>query len=490
MTVMQTTHNYLCIHGHFYQPPREDPATGRIPHEYGAAPFDNFNEKITAECYKPNAAQGNFEHMSFDIGPTLATWLESAHPDVHRQIVEADHRAFERYGVGNAIAHAYNHTILPLASARDKRTQVLWGLLDFYYRFGRQAEGMWLAETAIDLETLDLLAEHGVRFTVLAPWQAAEPIDCTEPYLIRLPSGRSITAFFYNGPLSGAVSFDGGATVNADGFTASWLGPQLNAHKTARGEDQLLLVATDGELYGHHKPFRDQFLSYLVRTAAPERGFEAVSLGRYLNAHPASREVRIHGPSAWSCAHGVKRWSAGCPCTEGESAWKPTLRAALTRLAEGLNTTFERVAAGTLRDPWAARDEYILLRNGWLSPEMFAARNALPRIWPFRGRTLDEKTRQLLEAQYFAQCMFTSCGWFFEDLDRIEPRNNIAFARRAIGLTWQATGIDLQHDFVADLAATRSWRTARTGAELYLQLPRVNLGQLPPLSPSEDESVA
>ncbi|HEX6816908.1 MAG TPA: DUF3536 domain-containing protein [Ktedonobacterales bacterium] len=490
MIVSKTLHNYLCIHGHFYQPPREDPFTERIPHEYGAAPFDNFNEKITAECYGPNAEQGTFEYMSFDIGPTLAVWLERAHPDVYAKIIAADRRAYERYGVGNAIAHAYNHTILPLATARDKRTQILWGLLDFYYRFGRQAEGMWLAETAVDLETLDRLAEQGIQFTVLAPWQAAEPVDCTEPYLVRLPSGRSITVFFYNGPLSGAVSFDGGATNNADSFTASWLPPQLNAAKATRGEDQLLLVATDGELYGHHKPFRDRFLNYLVRTAAPERNFEVVSLGRYLQSHPATREVCILGPSAWSCAHGVNRWSAGCSCTEGETAWKPALRSALNRLSERLNAAFEHATSATLRDPWAARDEYILLRNGWMTPEVFASRNAVARLWLFRSRTLDEKTRSLLEAQYFGQCMFTSCGWFFEDLDRIEPRNNIAFARRAISLTWQATGIDLQQEFIADLAATRSWRTARSGAELYLQLPRLTPEQLPPLAPSEDESVA
>ncbi len=199
-----TTHSYLCIHGHFYQPPREDPFTGRIPHEPGASPYDNFNEKITVECYRPNADLGNFDQISFDLGPTLAAWLEQAHPDVYRRIVEADRRAIERDGVGNALAQAYNHTILPLATARDKRTQIMWGLLDFFYRFGRRAEGMWLAETAVDVPTLDLLAEQGVGYTVLAPWQAAEPIDPTEPYLVRLPSGRRITVFFYNGPLSGA----------------------------------------------------------------------------------------------------------------------------------------------------------------------------------------------------------------------------------------------------------------------------------------------
>jgi alpha-amylase/alpha-mannosidase (GH57 family) len=484
------THSYLCIHGHFYQPPREDPFTGRIPHEPGASPYDNFNEKITVECYRPNADLGNFDQISFDLGPTLAAWLEQAHPDVYRRIVEADRRAVARDGVGNALAQAYNHTILPLATARDKRTQITWGLLDFFYRFGRRAEGMWLAETAVDLPTLDLLAEQGVSYTVLAPWQAAEPIDATEPYLVKLPSGRRITVFFYNGALSGAVSFDGGATSNADAFAQSWLPAQLDKGKTARGDDQLIIIATDGELYGHHKAFRDRFLAHLLHTAAPAQGFTVVSLGRYLRDHPPTREVRITEPSAWSCAHGVKRWSDGCSCTEGETAWKPTLRTALNRLSARLADTYERATAGALRDPWAARDAYIALRNGWMAAEVFWARYGPRHKWLFRNRASEERARQLLEAQYLGQAMFTSCGWFFEDLDRIEPRNDIAYARKAISLTWQATGEDLQTAFLADLAAAKSWRSARTGAELYLQLPRVAPHLLPQLPKPEDESAA
>ncbi len=484
-----TTHAYLCIHGHFYQPPREDPFTDRIPHEHGAGSYDNFNEKITAECYAPNATTGNFDAISFDLGPTLAAWLEQTHPDVYRRIIEADRRALARDGVGNAIAQAYNHTILPLATPRDKRTQIVWGLLDFAQRFGREAEGMWLAETAVDLETLDILAEQGVRFTVLAPWQAAEPIDPTEPYLVKLPSGRSITVFFFNGPLSGAASFDSGATSNADTFVESWLAPQLNKQKAARGEDQLITVATDGELYGHHKPYRDRFLTYLLGKAAPSHGFAVVSLARYLRDHPATRVARIMAPSAWSCAHGVARWDAGCSCTEGETTWKPALRAALNHLSARLAQSFASHAAATLRDPWMARDAYLALRNGWMTPEAFWARYGL-RKWLFRNRALEQQTLQLLEAQYFAQAMFTSCGWFFEDLDRIEPRNDIAYARKAISLTWQATGEDLQTEFLSDLAAVKGWRTARTGAELYAQLPLRPAGELPPAAEPDDESAA
>src|SRR5947209_12541170 len=311
---------YLCIHGHFYQPPREEPFSGLMPNEPGAAPYDNFNEKITAECYRPNAMAGNFDEISFDLGPPLAAWLEQAHPDVYPRIITADQQHMRRYGVGNALAQAYNHTILPLATHRDKLTQILWGLSDFRHRYGHDAHGMWLAETAVDLECLDLLAQCGITYTVLAPWQAATPIDATQPYLVSLPGGRSITVFFYNGPLSGGVSFDWNTTSNADLFAASYLPAHLIQSKRDAGEAQLVLIATDGELYGHHKPWRDKFLTHLVQTGAPGYGFEVCTLERYLQMHPATQEVELRVPSAWSCGHGVARWDTGCECTEGDSS--------------------------------------------------------------------------------------------------------------------------------------------------------------------------
>src|SRR6266567_455747 len=213
---------YLCLYGHFYQPPREDPFTDQLPVEPGATPFANFNEKITVECYSPNAEAGNFETISFDLGPTLASWLEKEHVDIYQRIIDADCKHLERYGVGNALAQVYNHTILPLATSRDKRTQILWGLQDFRYRYGHDAHGMWLSETAMDLESLDLLAQSGITYTVLAPWQAATPIDPSEPYLVRLFNGRTITVFFYNAPLSGRVSFDWDTTSDAELFAASY----------------------------------------------------------------------------------------------------------------------------------------------------------------------------------------------------------------------------------------------------------------------------
>jgi Domain of unknown function (DUF3536)/Glycosyl hydrolase family 57 len=471
---------YLCLHGHFYQPPREDPFSGLIPIEAAATPFANYNEKITTECYRPNAEAGNFDSISFDLGPTLAKWLEDAHNDVYQRIIEADRRHRERYGVGNAMAQAYNHTILPLATSRDKRTQIAWGLSDFRHRYGRDATGMWLAETAVDIETLDLLAQYGVTYTVLAPWQAAEPVDTTEPYIVPLYDGRSITVFFFNAPLSGGVSFDWNTTSNADMFAASFLPRHLEQSKRDAGEAQMILIATDGELYGHHRPWRDKFLTHLITSGAPAYGFEICTLEQYMRSYPATKEATLRVPSAWSCGHGVARWDTGCECTEGDSAWKGELNHALCNLASRNDQLFEQYAGKALRDPWAARDAYLPVREGWEPVESF---------WQQHGTDqhplMVQRTLLLLEAQYYGQCSFTSCGFFFEDLDRIEPRNNIAFARRAISLIWQAlgvVGIGLQADFISDLRSVKSWRVPTlTGADVYRQLPVVREDQLPPL---------
>jgi alpha-amylase/alpha-mannosidase (GH57 family) len=472
---------YLCLHGHFYQPPRENPFTNQIPREPAATPYANFNEKITSECYAPNAEAGNFDALNFDLGPTLASWLDQAHPDVLRRIVEADRKHVARYGVGNAMAQAYNHTILPLATTRDKHTQIAWGLSDFRHRYGREATGMWLAETAVDLESLDILAQHGITYTVLAPWQAASHVDPSEPYLVRLFNGRSITVFFYNAPLSGGVSFDWNTTSNADLFAANYLPGQLEQSKLEAGQPQLILIATDGELYGHHRPWRDKFLSHLINFGAPAYGFEVCTLERYMRMCPATREVELRLPSAWSCSHGIARWDGGCECTEGDSSWKGALRNALENLAKRGDELFEQYTSETLDDPWAARDAYLPVRNGWEARERFWERFGKKGVPP-EDEQLAQRTLQLLEAQYYQQYSFTSCGFFFEDLDRIEPRNDIGFARRAISLYWLAVGADLQTDFLRDLSAAKSWRTSLTGADMYRQLPVVAAGLLPPVA--------
>ena len=466
----------ICVHGHFYQPTRSEPFTGIIPVEEGAAPYANFNERICAECYAPNAFAGNFDDLSFDVGPTLASWLERAHPAVYRRILEADRRHVERYGVGNALAQPYHHTILPLSCRRDKETQVAWGLADFRHRFDREASGVWLAETAVDLETLDVLAQFGITYTVLAPWQAATPVDVSEPYRVRLFGGRSMTVFFYN-TLSGSVSYDDGHTIDANAFAGAFRDAYVNHAKGEARIPQIHLIASDGELYGHHKPYRDQFLRHLLQHSAAAFGLEVCTLERYLRQYPATREVELCMPSSWSCSHGVARWSSGCACTEGERSWKPALRSALNSLAQRGDQLFEQYASEALTDPWAARDGYLPVRHGWQAKEAF---------WEQFGRNGEVpsieaclRTMQLLEAQFYQQQSFTSCGFFFGDLDRIEPRNNIGFARRAISLIWQALGIDLQESFLHDLQAARSGRTGLSGADLYLRLPGVPEGVLP-----------
>lgn len=478
--VSEVTRQYLCIYGHFYQPPREDPFTGQVPVEPGAAPFDNFNEKITAECYLPNAELGNFGRISFDLGPTLASWLDKQQPDVLQRIITADRERLRRSGGGSALAQAYNHTILPLATPRDRLTQIRWGLADFEQRFGRPAQGMWLPETAADLETLAALHACGVTYTVLAPWQAEGPVDATQPYYVRLPNGERMTVFFYNAPLSASVSFESDATSNADAFAASYLPAHIDAEKRARGEDQIIIIASDGELYGHHKAWRDHFLRHLTETSAPAAGFEVVTLDHYLRDHPPTNEVKLRGPSSWSCGHGVARWSEGCACTEGDSAWKAPLRTAFDGLRLRLDDVFEREAARYLADPWAARDDYLGLREGWLPADAFWERHGKRGRRPML-RSQETRATRMLEAQYVGQWMYTSCGFFFEDLDRIEPRNDIAFARRAISLMWQSARVDLQTDFLRDIAHSRSGHVDVTGADLYHDLSHVTARTLPPV---------
>jgi len=347
----------------------------------------------------------------------------------------------------------------------------------------------------VDIESLDLMAQNGITYTVLAPWQSTTPIDPTEPYQVSLPGGRSITVFFFNAPLSGGVSFDWDMTNNADLFAASFLPEHLVQSKRDAGEAQLILIATDGELYGHHRPWRDKFLMHLIQTGAPSYGFEICALEYYMRMYPPAKEAHLRIPSAWSCGHGLARWDTGCECTEGESSWKGELNHALRHLAEKGDQLFERYTSETLDDPWAARDAYLPVRNGWETLGSFWAQYGKHQHAPLEP-LMGQRTLLLLEAQYYQQCSFTSCGFFFEDLDRIEPRNNIAFARRTISLTWQALGIDLQSDFVNDLRAVKSWRVPLTGADVYRQLPIVRPDQLPPLPLSlpkdtdEEENIA
>ena len=454
----------ICIHGHFYQPPREDPIQGTIPNEYGATPYRNWNERIHAECYRPNAELGNFARLSFNVGPTLFGWMAGHDAQTYARIIEQDRAAVRRFGVGNAMAQAYNHVIMPLAATRDKITQVRWGIADFAHRFGRRPQGMWLPETAVDSETLAIMADHGIAFTILAPWQAAaDHLDPTEPYRVPLPNGKSIAAFFYNRDLSGRVSFDPALTTNADTFVLKDLPHHFHRDKAQRGEAQLILVASDGELYGHHQPFRDKFLAHLLNGASTQVGIAPTFPARWLQEHPPRWSVGIRDNTSWSCHHGVARWADVCPCMPGNSAWKRHLRSTLDALAEQLDAVYVETLRPYIADPWELRHRLIHVMLGELPAEELIRESATRSLTP--KRTL--QIRLLLEAQWQRQRMFTSCGWFFEDFDRIEPKNNVAYAAQAVALTRRATAVDLADAARAGLRQVRSWKSGRRGDEIF-----------------------
>jgi len=454
----------LSIHGHFYQPPREDPVSGLIPRETGATPYRNWNERIHAECYLPNAQLGNFEKISFNIGPTLFSWMKSYDPSVSRLIVAQDQANLRQYGVGNAMAQAYNHTILPLASWEDKVTQVEWGIADFVHQYGHKPLGMWLPETAVDMETLNVLAEHGIEFTILAPWQAeSNHLDVTEPYRVALAAGKSISVFFYHQGLSTGVSFNPHLTINADEFVRNMVLPTYLPEKERRGEPQLLIIASDGELYGHHQQFRDRFLAHLVNGASSNLGLEKSYPALWLKKYPARKWTSIREATSWSCLHGVERWRGDCDCTQGDGRWKGYLRQAFNRLVYQVDKVYTDTLLTYKIEPWKLRNAYIQAILG----EVLAG----DLINQHAGRKLEQgsvnQIRTLLEAQRERQRIYTSCGWFYDDFSRLEPRNCVAYAAQAIRLTMVATGIDLSTQFQADMKYVVSHRTRQRGDKVF-----------------------
>ncbi len=460
---------FFSIHAHFYQPPREDPLSGTIPIEAGAAPYPNWNERIYAECYRPNANLGNFGHISFNLGPTLWSWMAAHHPQTCNQIVAQDRANLQRFGVGNAIAQPYHHTILPLSAFLDKVTQVAWGITDFVHHFGRKPQGMWLPETAVDYETLCILADEGIEFTILAPWQArAEHLDVTEPYQVRLPGGRSITLFFYHSELSGSLSFDPAATLDAERFAFERLACAFNSEKRQKGEPQLLLLASDGELYGHHQPHRDRFLAHLVNGASERARINPIYPALWLKKHPPRHQVEIIERTSWSCHHGIRRWMGTCDCTPGNSHWKTYLRRDLDRLARDLDVLYREAVRPYKVDPWALRKQYIqVVLEGrsfkdWLSEQ---CGKALPEA-------AVERIHLLLKSQWERQRMYASCAWFFEDFDRIEPQNAVIYAAQAIFLARKASGVDLAPHFVRDLGRVVSSRSGLSGDQVFYRYVR------------------
>lgn len=456
----------ICIHAHFYQPPREDPLTGIIPPESGSAPYPNWNERIHAECYRPNAELGNFERVSFNVGPTLMNWMQAYDPETSSKIVAQERANYLRFGVGNAMAQAYNHTILPLDSLRDKITQVYWGMVDFEQRFGHRPAGMWLPETAANLETLQVLVDHGMQYTILAPWQFVEqPLDVSQPYRIALPDGRSIIAFTYHQDLSGGISFNPSLTLDADQFAQYRVQPFFSTAKERSGEPQLVMLASDGELYGHHQPLRNYFLARLVDGAVSRLGVEVTYPGLWLQRYPVLRTAHLRDNTSWSCHHGVKRWLGNCACTPGDGHWKGHLRYAFERIAASLDQVYEHSLSSIIRDPWDLRNKYIHVMLGQTSIEELVNDAAGARL-PADALA---RIHMLLESQRERQRMFTSCGWFFEDFDRIEPKNNVAYAAQAVRLLRMATGVDISGDALNDLSRVSSQRKGLRADVVFYQ---------------------
>jgi alpha-amylase/alpha-mannosidase (GH57 family) len=454
---------YVCIHGHFYQPPRENPWLEAVEVQDSAAPYHDWNERITRECYGPNCRArlvdhhgkiidliNNYAWMSFNFGPTLLSWLQEAAPDVLQGILEGDRLSkMRRRGHGNALAQIYNHVILPLASERDKQTQVLWGLADFRRRFGREPEGMWLPETAVDLASLETLAAAGIRFTVLAPRQAKrwrkigdvawteipEGVDPSRAYLCHLPSGATMALFFYDGHISRQVAFEG-LLDSGEKF----LGQILNGFDDTREHAQLVHLATDGESYGHHHPHGDMALAYVLSQLSRHDKVRLTNYGEFLERHPPEWEVEIHENSSWSCAHGIERWRSDCGCNSGrgwQQAWRGPLRDSFDALRLRLDHLFETHGKWLFPDPWAARNAYI-------DVILDRSEDSLRRFLHGYGRPKPELSAHetheafwLLEMQRNGLLMYTSCGWFFDEISGLETTQCLRYAARAMQLAQQ-----------------------------------------------------
>ncbi len=444
----------LCIHGHFYQPPREDPFTGEYREEESAAPYRNWNQRITAECYRPIAEMTGFEQISFNLGGTLARWMDERAHSVYEMIVQSTRSHYKRWESSNAIAQSVHHTILPLARGRDKRCQIRWGIASFLYRFGYRPQGLWLPEMAVDLETLEIASESGLSFVILSDSQVASELTAgAGPYRVSLSGNRSIAVFVRDDALSNFLSFQ----MPSPDYASDWIGRALRD----RPEGQLTLIATDGETFGHHQSQGVKVLDKLLNPT-PRAPYNVTTLGRYLQAHPPAQKIEIIENSAWSCSHRLGRWLTGCACTPGCGHWKGALRRALDNLSRDIDEVYVDVVGRRDVAPWRLRDDYIRVIMDKVSPSQFLSQHRLSHLTDYAK----EQILNLLKAQHHRQRMFVSCGFFFDDLDRIEPRYAIANAVQAIALIYYSTGEDLTRAFRRDLGVTISGRTGRSGAEI------------------------
>jgi alpha-amylase/alpha-mannosidase (GH57 family) len=494
---MAASKRFVCIHGHFYQPPRENPWLETVETQDTAAPYHDWNERICAECYATNGAArivnnknqitrivNNYARMSFNYGPTLLSWLVENAPRTYRMILDGERRSRKSYkGHSSAMAQVYNHIILPLANRRDRITQIRWGMADYQHHYGTAPEGMWLAETAADNESLELLAQHGIKFTVLAPHQckrirplkeganwaetANASVDTTRPYLVRFDSGVSIAVFFYDGPASRAIAFEG-LLDSGERFAG-----RLKSGFKDNAQPQLVHVATDGESYGHHHKYGEMALAYALRLLEEDKSVKLTNYGCFLEQFPPEHEAEIVERSSWSCAHGVERWRSDCGCNGGKAgwnqAWRAPLRKALDELRNALISLTEQEGAKLFKDVWEARDGYIdvvLDRSPQVVEQFF-------RKHQNRALTVAERVRgmELMEMQRHTQLMYTSCGWFFDDISGIETVQVIAYAARVLQLAREVFGeaaAPLEPTFLARLGEARSnVAAAGDGAKLY-----------------------
>lgn len=482
---------YICIHGHFYQPPRENAWLEVIEVQDSAHPYHDWNERISAECYGPNAASrilnekgvikniiNNYSKISFNFGATLLSWMQAYDRETYDAIIEADRESIRNFsGHGSAMAQVYNHIILPLANKRDKETQIIWGIRDFIYRFGRLPEGMWLAESAVDIESLELLVKHGIKFTVLAPRQAkairktgetkwsdvtTESLDTRRPYMCKLPSGKSIALFFYDGHIAQGVAFDG---LLYDGKKFA---DRLMSSFADKNEAQLVHIATDGETYGHHHKHGDMALAFCLDYI--ERNTESclTNYAEFLAKFPPTYEAMIHENSSWSCVHGIERWRDDCGCNSGgkpnwNQRWRKPLRESLDWLRDELGVIFEREAGKVLKDPWKAREDYIniILERSDDNIRKFLKEHCL--------RDVEQNhVLRLMEVQRNAMLMYTSCGWFFDEISGIETTQIMQYACRAIQLVSQISETHLEEDFLSRLeAAPSNVPSLENGAQIY-----------------------
>jgi alpha-amylase/alpha-mannosidase (GH57 family) len=474
---------FICVHAHFYQPPRENPWLETIELQDSAYPYHDWNERITAECYAPNMASrildetdriiemvNIYSRISFNFGPTLLSWLEEKVSDLYRSILDADRESAKRFsGHGSALAQVYNHMIMPLANERDRITQVRWGIADFRQRFGRDPEGMWLAETGVDIATLEALAREGIRFTILAPNQAAgvrkigarkwqdvtgSHVDPTRAYRIRLPSRRKMTLFFYDGPISRSIAFED-LLQRGEDFAERLMG----GFSEERDWPQLVNIATDGETYGHHHQFGDMALSYALHYIETNNLARLTNYGEYLELHPPTHEVKIVEDSSWSCVHGIERWRSDCGCSTGREgwnqAWRAPLREALDWLRDQVAPLWEKKGHEWLKNPWSARNAYvdvILNRDDPQALDRFLERHGRVRV---KGDSRVQLIR-LMELQRHAMLMYTSCGWFFGDLSGIETVQIIQYAGRVLQIARDVLGEDLEPGFLERLEKAES----------------------------------